>query len=128
MALQAPDGFNPERGGWDSSYHAVGTFFAERYYNIVADDSIRPALRTKIARAVRWEASRTGADGEVSAEGNSRVGGAHEEKGRSGKTKTLAYGTIYRAFEYWSRISGEQEYHALAEKVARFAKQWRDHP
>lgn len=128
IALQDPAGFNPERGGWDSSYHAVGTFYAECYYTIVAGDAIRPALRAMLEKAIRWEAGRTNAEGEVSAQGNTRVGGAREEKGRSGKTKTLAYGTIYRAFEYWSRISGDQHYHALAEKVARFAKQWHDRP
>jgi hypothetical protein len=123
---QDASGFNPERAGYDSSYHAVGMFFAERYYTIVADDSLRAALRTMLEKGVRWEASRIRENGEVSTEGNSRVGGARVEKGRSGKEKTVAYGTVYRAFEYWSVISGETSWSDLAKRVARFAKQWRN--
>jgi hypothetical protein len=84
-----------------------------------------------IENAIRWEASRVVESGEVLTEGNTRVGSGREEKGRSGKTKTVAYGTVYRAFEYWSiisgdGISGDRKYSDLAKRVAMFAKQWRD--
>ena len=126
LKQQDASGFNPEKGGYDSSYHAVGMLFAERYYTLVADDLLRPALHKMLERAARWEASRVLANGEVSTEGNSRVGGAQTEKGRSGKEKTVAYGLVYRAFFYWAVISGDKSYSDLAKKVAVFAKQWRD--
>lgn len=128
LALQSPAGFNPERGGWDSSYHAVGMLFAERYETIVADDTLRPAIDRMLERAARWEASRIGSDGDVSTEGNSRVGGETTEKGRSGKSKTVAFGSIYRALYYWSRISGDAHFERLAEKVAEHAHQMPSKP
>ena len=36
LARQDPSGFNPEKGGWDTSHHAVGLLFAETYYTVVA--------------------------------------------------------------------------------------------
>jgi hypothetical protein len=124
IALQDAAGFNPERGGWDSSYHAVGIVFAERYYTLVADEPQRRALRAMLEKATRWEASRVDADGEVSTEGNTRVGAGRMEKGRSGKVKTVAFGSIIRAFAYWGMISGEPKWEKLAERVAVHAKMW----
>lgn len=128
LALQDPSGFNPERGGWDSSYNAVGMLYATRYYTIVASDSLRPALYHMLEKAVHWEASRVSAEGEVSTEGNTRVGGEQTENGRSGKPKTIAVGTVYRVFYYWSRISGDAGFEKLAEKVAAFAHQLHSKP
>jgi hypothetical protein len=125
VGLQDAAGFNPERGGYDSSYNAVGIFYAERYYENVASAELRQAMYKSIENAIRWEASRVVESGEVQTEGNTRVGSGREEKGRSGKTKTVAYGTVYRAFEYWSIISGDRKYSGLAKRVAIFAKQWR---
>jgi len=128
MALQSPAGFNPERGGWDSSYHAVGMLFAERFYTIVADSASRPALNRMLDRAARWEASRIGPNGEIATEGNTRVGGETTEKGRSGKAKTVAFGSVYRALYYWSRISGDVQFERLAEKVAAQGHQMHGKP
>lgn len=123
LTLQDPSGFNLERGGWDSSYHAVGMLFAERYYTIVADGGLRPALYRMLEKAARWEASRIGPEGEIVTEGNTRVGGVNTEQGRSGKLKTVAAGSVYRALYYWSRIAGDQHFAALAEKVAAYMHQ-----
>lgn len=123
-ALQDASGFNPERGGWDSSYHAVGMVFAERYYTIVADDSLRPALFRMLEKAAAWEASRVNPEGEISTEGNTRVGGIVSEENRSGKAKKVAVSSAYRAFYYWSRISGDARFEQLAKKIAARAHQW----
>src|SRR5258708_17846780 len=37
ISLQDSSGYNPEKGGFDSSYHAVGLYCAERYYDIDGD-------------------------------------------------------------------------------------------
>jgi hypothetical protein len=37
---------NPEKGGYDCSYHAIALVYAKRYYDIVADSGLKdPALR-----------------------------------------------------------------------------------
>jgi hypothetical protein len=121
LSLQDPSGYNPEKGGADTSYHAVGTLFAERYYTIVAEGAIKSRLYAMLQKAVRWEASRINPDGTVDTTGNTRVGGAETEAGRGGKPKTIAVGQVFRCFEYWALISGDKTYEALAYKVAMAA-------
>jgi hypothetical protein len=121
IAMQDPSGYNPEKGGFDSSYHAVGVWYAERYYTIVAGESLRGPLYDMIKKAVAWEATRIADDGTVITEGNSRVGGEGAEKDRTKKAKTPAIGQIFRCFDYWSIISGDQSYQDLAQKVAEAA-------
>lgn len=123
ILLQSADGYNPERGGWDSSYNAIGVVFACRYYTIVATGELKQALYKMLDRAVRWEASRVNDAGEVITEGNTRVGGKKTETGRSGKKKTVLFGYVCRAFYYWSLISGDNAYEKLADKVAQAAGQ-----
>jgi hypothetical protein len=126
IALQSEAGYNPERGGWDSSYNAVGLLFACHYYVLVADEGLKPALYKMLDKGMRWEADRVNDEGGVQTEGNTRVGGAITEKGRSGKEKTVAVGQVYRAFYYWSVISGDGSYDKLARKVAQKANQWHE--
>ena len=45
IEMQDPSGYNPERGGYDSSYDAVGLFYAERYYDLVADSETEALFR-----------------------------------------------------------------------------------
>ena len=118
LALQDPSGFNPEKGGYDSSYNAVGLWYASRCYTIVADDSLRPAMYTMLQNANAWEATRITAGGAVKTYGNTRVGGLRDETDRTGKLKTVAIGQVFRAFAYWAQISGDASYTALAQNVA----------
>jgi hypothetical protein len=120
LALQDPAGFFPEKGGWDSSYNAVGLFLAQRYYAIVADDALRPDLYASLGKAAAWQKSRLLPDGTVSVEGNTRVN-ATPEKGRNGTPKKVAVGHVFRAFAYWARLSGDPSWEALGEKVAAAA-------
>ena len=119
IGLQTPEGFNPEKGGYDTSYHAFGIVMAMRYYTIVADPDTRAELAPMLQRAVAWLATRVRPDGEIDATGNTRTG-LDQEKGRTGKPKSLNYGSTYRAFEYWYQIRGDRSYHRLAELVANF--------
>jgi len=123
IALQSAPGYNPELGSWDSSYHAKGLVFACRYYTIVASEEMKPILYEMLEKAAKWEASRVKDDGKINTEGNTRVGGKKTEKGRLGKGKTVEVRQVYRAFYYWSVISGDSSYEKLAEKVALRADQ-----
>jgi hypothetical protein len=118
IALQSATGYNPERGGWDSSYHSKGMAFACRYYTIVADEDMKKELYPMMDKAMKWEASRVNDDGTVNTEGNTRVGGAKTETSRAGKPKTVEFRQVCRSLYYWSVISGDASYEKLAEKVS----------
>jgi len=121
IALQWPDGVNPEKGGHDSSYQAVGLFFALRYYSLAATDAERRALWPMLERGIRWERGRVGTDGSVNAEGNTRTG-LGQERGPNGTLKDVSYGTVFRLFYRWSQVAADSDYAVLAEQVAAARK------
>lgn len=120
MSLQDPSGFNPERGGYDSSYNAGGLVFAERYYVLVAPNDIRPALGTMLKNGVAWQASKVAPDGSQITAGNTRVQGIVTETDRAGQAKHIAIGQVFRCFAYWAQISGDAHFGQLAETVADY--------
>ena len=110
IARQNPSGFNPEKGGHDTSYHAVGLLFAMDYYTLVANDDMRAQLQPMLGRGMQWLRSRTRPDGTVDQSGNTRTGaqlGAKEERGPQGNLKTMSYGSAYRASFYYAMITGD---------------------
>ncbi len=116
IARQDRSGFNPEKGGWDTSYHAVGLLFAETYYTVVADDALRGDLQPMITRGLGWLAARVRPDGTVDQSGNTRTGFG-QERGPQGNVKTMSYGSAYRASFYWAMISGNERWADLAERL-----------
>src|SRR5580692_2293161 len=116
ISLEDPSGFNPEKGGYDCSYHAVGLVFAERYYDIVADAEMKEKLFRMLQKATAWLRSRVLADGTIDATGNTRTGSG-QELSRQGEVKKVSYSQIYRAFYRWSLISGDATFERLAEEV-----------
>lgn len=116
IAMQDPSGYNPERGGYDSSYDAVGLFYAERYYDVVADSETKTELRKMLDKGYAWLASRIQQDGTINPEGNTRTG-AGQEKSRTGVVKGMNYGYTYKGFYRWYLISGDSKYQELAEQV-----------
>jgi hypothetical protein len=121
LLLQDWSGYNPEKGGADTSYNAVGVFFAERYYTIVSEGALKTRLYKMIDRAIRWEALRINPDGTIDTTGNTRVGGDQTEAGRSGSPKKIDAGHVFRCFAYWALISQDASYQDLAYKVATAA-------
>ncbi len=103
IARQDRSGFNPEKGGSDTSYHAVGLLFAATYYTLLADDGLRTRMRSMADRGLSWLAVRVRADGTVDQTGNTRTG-LGQERGPQGNLKTMSYGSAYRAFYYWGMI------------------------
>ena len=127
ISRQDPSGFNPEKGGYDCSYHAVGLVFAERYYDIVAEGELKQALYGMLKQANAWLASRVRPDGTIDATGNTRTGFA-QEKTRAGKMKKVSYGQTMRAFYHWYLISGDTTFEHLANAIATgdyFVGRWR---
>lgn len=118
ISMQNPAGYNPEKGGWDVSYHCGGVVFAERYYTTVANATIKPQLYNMLAKANAWTASRVSPDGAVDMSGDTRVGNSNSEKGPGGSIKKLAVGQVYESLAYWGQISGDANYLKLAEKIA----------
>ena len=116
IKIQAPDGHNPEKGGYDCSYHAVGLTFAGRYYAIVANPEQRHQLLPMLQKGVAWLATRVLPDGTLNPAGNTRTG-LGQETGRNGTLKGLNYGSAYRVFYRWSMISGDGAYAKLAKRV-----------
>ncbi len=74
LSIQTPEGYNPERGGPDSSYNAAGLLFADQYYTMVARPEMRQPLLNMLNKGVAWEVSQVLPTGEVNTEGNTRVG------------------------------------------------------
>jgi len=118
IALQQPDGVNPEKGGPDCTYQGAGLYYAACYYNVVADDQLKSTLRPMLEKGYAWLKNQVLPDGTIDVSGNTRVGGAPEH-GRNGAPKKVNYGIIYRGFYQWSLISGDTDYAQLAEKVVR---------
>jgi hypothetical protein len=118
IAMQDPSGFNPEKGGYDSSYDAVGLFYAERYYDLVADGETRDQLRKMLEKGYAWLRTRILPDGTINPAGNTRTGTA-QERNRTGAVKTMNYGYTYKGFYRWYLISGDTSYEKLAEKVSK---------
>lgn len=118
IALQQPDGVNPEKGGFDCSYQAAGLYYGECYYDLVADQEMKAALRPMLEKGFGWLRSRVLPDGTMDVSGNTRVGGG-QEQGRNAVPKKINYGIIYRGFYHWSLISDDSTCAQVAEKVVK---------
>ncbi|MFI5350488.1 MAG: hypothetical protein ACHQ2Z_13150 [Elusimicrobiota bacterium] len=121
LSKQAPQGFNPEKGGSDTSYHAVGLVFALRYYDILADKALREEMSPMISSGLKWLGSRVREDGSFDQTGNTRTGSG-QEIGRDKKPKTMSYGSAARAFADWSRVTGDSAGEEIARRVFLFAR------
>jgi hypothetical protein len=116
VQLQDPSGFNPEKGGYDCSYHSVGLVYAERYYDIVATEEEKKILSRMLQKGIDWLTTRVNPDGTLNAEGNTRTG-LGQETGRNNNIKTLNYGQAFRALYRWGQQSGNTVYGDWATKV-----------
>ncbi len=98
-------GINPELGGHDSSYQAVGLWYASVLLANLPDAPFARDLWTMIQRGIAWEASRIDSCGKVSTEGNTRTGPNTTDVGRSGVSKDVDYNKVIRALAYWHHLS-----------------------
>ena len=118
LALQRPNGVNPEKGGYDSSYQMVGVVYAQRWAIYFPDDPLTPKVKTAIEKALAWQQTRVLASGEISTKGNTRTAG--QETGRTGKVKAVDYNMAIRGFAYWAAVTKNPKWSAIAQKIAKF--------
>ncbi|WP_292767016.1 hypothetical protein [Nostoc sp. NOS(2021)] len=118
LSLQRPNGVNPEKDGYDSSYQMVGVVYAQRWVTYFRQDAITPKVIAMINKSLLWQQTRILPSGEISTEGNTRTAG--EEKGRSGKVKGIDRKTALRGFAYWASVTGNQKWEESARQLAKF--------
>jgi hypothetical protein len=119
IALQQPDGVNPERGGPDTSYQALGLVYACRYYQTIADDAMRAEMIPTLEKGYAWLLGRIQADGDIDGTGNTRTGDSGEPS-RDGKPKRLDYQTTAVAIACWAQLTLNPELDVTAERVFEF--------
>ncbi len=120
LSLQLANGVNPEKGGYDVSYQAVGILQAERYFVVCNDNSLRAQIKTMIQQASDWELGMIMNDGQVLVGDSTRVG---NEKARSGKVKHVNTKELLQALSFATTITGDKRYRDKAAWVAR-AHNW----
>ena len=118
LSLQRPDGINPEKGGYDSSYHMVGVVYAQRWVTYFPNDALTPRVTAMINKALEREETRLLPTGEISAEGNTRTAG--QETGRLGKVKGVDHRMVYRGFAYWGSVTRNSRWDAIADQIAQY--------
>lgn len=119
LSHQLENGTNPERGGFDASYQAVGIYYAQLAWLAIEDSDLRSRLEGMMSRALDPVIARVQADGAIDTSDSSRA----QESGRSGQPKKVAYRSIIPAFLNYAKISGDPRYSEFAAKVAAHA--WR---
>lgn len=115
LSKQLTNGVNPEAGGYDSSYQAVGLAYAQLWATYFPTDSVTAAVKTMIAKGLAWEHSRVLASGEVNLSGNTRSG---VETGPSGTLKTVDWRSTVAAFACGFQSTGNSAWQTDAQKIA----------
>jgi hypothetical protein len=117
-AARLPSGINPELGGYDSSYQAVGMVYACRLYDFLTNKTYLNKVAAMLAAGEAWEESRVLPDGVVNSQGNTRTGSC-QETGPNGNCKDIDYPYVFASFYHWSSISGLVGAAAEAELVVQ---------
>ena len=116
LSKQNIAGFNYEKGGYDSTYQAVGLLFAMRLRSYQDNTTLDPSFDLMIEKGISWLKSRVLSDGSIDVNGNTRTG-LNQEKKRDGTSKGVAYGQIYRALGFWSVVSHDKDVEKIAYNV-----------
>lgn len=116
LALQRPDGVNPEKGGHDTCYQAVGLLYACRYYQIVADEALRAKMRPMLDKGFAWLIPRVQADGTLDVTGNTRTGLGQEMK-RDGTPKAMILRPVAICFAHWAVLTQNKALESTACRV-----------
>ena len=132
LALQNASGFNPEKGGYDSSYNAVGLYYACNYLVVCPNSTLQQRLGQMLSKSFTWELTRMYPNGSANLTGNTRVTGNNktDEKGPSGRFKGFDYRLTTYAFEFGSILLQNETLHNESRLVATYAgflpKRWID--
>lgn len=118
LSSQRPNGVNPEKGGYDTSYQMLGVMYAQRWVTYFPNHPLTPRVIKMINKALLWEQSRILPTGEISDKGNTRTAG--QERGRTGKVKKISYGSVIRGFAYWASMTDNPRWRDSAWKIVKF--------
>jgi hypothetical protein len=118
LSMQRPDGANPEKGGYDSSYHMVGLVYAQRWAMYSPKDSLTPKVIAMINRGLDWAGTKILPTGEISTLGNTRTAG--QETGTLGKVKGVDHKMAFRGFAYWGLVTGNPRWLELAKLISAY--------
>lgn len=118
LKRQEPGGVNPESGGHDSTYQALGIYEAEQWLVYERGDALAGRVRQMVIRGLEWERSRIGTDGQLKRGGDTRTDGQEISPFTQG-TKGPSYITIVRALSYWAVRDRESAYGRIARSLAR---------
>ena len=121
LSLQDTAGFNPEKKGYDCSYHSVGLVFAHRYFDIVANEKQKAAMVPMFEKGIKWLLSRIDENGVINGEGNTRTGFG-QENARDGRPKSINYASATNAILWWGIYKNDSQLQTLAEKVYNAGK------
>ncbi len=121
LSLQDSTGFNPEKGGYDCSYHGVGLGFAHRYYDWVANAAYRQKIIAMYGKGISWLLTRINPDYTLNPQGNTRTG-LGQEKNRAGIFKTIDYGDAVKDIFWWARYTHDDSLNTLAVNVWKARK------
>jgi len=123
MSRQNSSGFNPEKGGYDSSYNGVGLYHACNYLVVCPNATLQKELANMLSKSFTWQLTRMNPNGSANLTGNTRVTGNNktDEKGRSGYDKNYDYGLTIDAFELGSVLLQNATLHKEAQLVATYA-------
>ncbi len=111
----SPDGVEPERGGFDVNYQAVGALYLLRALPHVSDAGLRARLEQKLRVTLAPVLARIGADGTVDTSDSSRITG---ETGRSGRPKRVGHAMLIETLAAARAALGDEAYLDAARRVA----------
>jgi hypothetical protein len=115
IALQRPDGVNPERGGFDVSYQMAGVLMAQRYLAACEFPVARRSVRLMTQKAVDWELSHVENSGRIASAGSTRVG---LERMLDGTPKRIGYNEVLQALVYAALTMPEPAWLETASRIA----------
>lgn len=116
IRLQRADGAFPEKGGHDSSYHAVSMIYLQRIVVTAPEDLRGPAWEQAAERGIQWLMGRIEKDGRVRVDGNTRTGSG-QETGRTGAIKNVNLPEVATALLYHGFMTGDAASLDLARKI-----------
>ena len=85
LSRQNTTGFNPEKGGYDSSYNAVGLYYACKYFVACPDSDLQQRLASMLSKSFAWQLTRMNSNGSANLTGNTRVTGDNKTDGKGQK-------------------------------------------
>lgn len=121
LAKQNQDGSNPEKGGTDTSYHALGLYFAAQYFTAVADAALKEKLVQMGEKGSNWLKSKVLPNGDIDSSENTRTGTTGEKRYGT-ETKSVTYFMIYKSLAYWGYILNRSDLTETAENVFEYSK------